>query len=174
MSVRARPVSRRTAVGATLAGALAASGLVAGCSLDPPSADQGPGAPPEPEPDADVLLVAAAITALDSTAATVSATAQRHPRLATGLRPLADVHATHRAVLDAAAEVEPEAAGTPPVPGRQAVAIDRVRRAETRLAGTLRESASAAQSGDLARALASMAASLTQHLAVLDTEGPTA
>lgn len=171
MSLSTRPVSRRTAVGATLAGALAGPVLLAGCTFDPPAADPAPGTPTEPEPDADVVLLGTVLAALDATAGLVTAAVGRHPGLASTLQPLADVHALHRAVLDEAAEVEQDAAGTPAVPGRAAPALDRVRRAETRLVGALREATGAAQSGDFARALASMAASLTQHLTVLDSQG---
>jgi hypothetical protein len=174
VSARARPVSRRTAVGGVVAAALAGPVLVTGCTLDPPAADPSDGAPAEPEPDADVLLLATVLAAIDGAAALLAATAERHPRLAAGLQPLVDVHAVHRSVLDGAAEVDPDVPPTPTVPGRPPVALARVRRAETRLVGTLREATGAAQSGDLARVLASMAASLTQHLTVTGTEGPAA
>ena len=182
MSVRARPVSRRTAVGAALAGTLAGSGLVAGCSLDPPDADSSAGSTDgspdasaaEPEPDADVALLASVLAALDGTAALAAATLARHSRLDATLQPLVDVHALHRAVLDEEAEVDQDAAPAPVVPARAAVALDRVRRAETRLADTLREATVTAQSGDFARALASMTASLSQHLAVLGDATATA
>jgi hypothetical protein len=186
VSARARPVSRRTAVGAALAGTLAGSGLVAGCSLDPPDDDSpagsgagspdgsGAGSTVEPEPDADVVLLGSVLASLDDTAAIAAATVDRHPRLAATLQPLVDVHALHRAVLDEAAEVDQDAAATPAVPPRAAVALDRVRRAETRLADTLREATVTAQSGDFARALASMTASLSQHLAVLGDATATA
>jgi hypothetical protein len=170
----ARPVSRRTAVGVTLAGTLAGSGLLAGCTLDPPAPDPADGAPVEPEPDADVVLLGAVLDALDATAALVAATTERHPGLGAGLEPLLAVHAAHRAVLDGAAEVEQDATGTPAVPGRPRLALDGVRRSEARLVATLRESTGAAQSGDFARALASMAASLTQHLTVLGRGGAVA
>jgi hypothetical protein len=182
VSVRARPVSRRTAVGAALAGTLAGSGLVTGCSLDPPDADSPAGSTDgspdasaaEPEPDADVALLASVLAALDGTAALAAATLARHSRLDATLQPLVDVHALHRAVLGEAAEVDQDAAPAPVVPARAAVALDRVRRAETRLAGTLREATVTAQSGDFARALASMTASLSQHLAVLGDATATA
>lgn len=186
MSVRARPVSRRTAVGAALAGTLAGSGLVAGCSLDPPDADSPADSPAgstdgspdasaaDPEPDADVALLASVLAALDGTAALAAATLARHSRLDATLQPLVDVHALHRAVLDEAAEVDQDAAPAPVVPARAAVALDRVRRAETRLADTFREATVTAQSGDFARALASMTASLSQHLAVLGDATATA
>jgi hypothetical protein len=170
----ARPVSRRTALGATLGGTLSVPGLLAGCSLDPPRPDPSSGAPTEPEPDADVALLGAVLGELDATAALVAATVDRHRRLATRLQPLLDVHASHRAVLDEAAGVDQDASGAPPVPGRPVAALDRVRRSETRLTGTLRQATGDAQSGDLARALASMAASLAQHLVVLGSEGPAA
>ncbi len=172
MSERARPVSRRTAVGVALTGTLAGSGLLAGCRLDPPASEPASGAAPDPGPDADVLLLGTVLGALDHTAALVAAVLVRHPGLAPDLQPLADVHAAHRAVLDGAAEVQQDAADDPSVPGRPAVALDRVRRAENRLERALREATGAAQSGDFARALASMAASLTQHLTVLGAAGP--
>lgn len=174
MSARARPVSRRTAVGGTLAAVLVGPALATGCTPDPPSPAPAPGAPTEPEPDADVVLLGTVLGAIDGAAALLAATADRHPRLAAGLQPLVDAHAAHRGVLDGAAEVEPEVAATPTVPGRPPVAIDRVRRTETRLVDTLREATGAAQSGDLARALASMAASVTQHLTVIGAEEPVA
>lgn len=168
MSLHTRPVSRRTAIGATLAGTLAGPAL-AGCTGDAPAGEPTPGRVTEPEPDADVVLLGSVLAALDGTAALVAATADRHPGLVSRLRPLEDVHARHRAVLDeAAAEVEQGASDAPGVPGRPAPALDRVRRAEGRLVGTLSRATGAAQSGDFARALASMAASLTQHLTVLD------
>lgn len=174
MPAPARPVSRRTAVGAALAGTLAGSAVLAGCTLDPPTADPAPGVPAEPEPDADVVLLGTVLAALDATVALVAATTQRHPRLVSGLQPLLEVHAAHRAVLDEAAEVEQDAAAPPTVPGRPGVALDGVRRSETRLVATLRESTGTALSGDFARALASMAASLTQHLTVLGSDGAAA
>ncbi|KRF36377.1 hypothetical protein ASG94_02640 [Nocardioides sp. Soil805] len=156
-------------MGLGLTGTLAASGLLAGCTLDPPSAEPAAGAPEDPEPDADVLLLGTVLAALDDTVALVTATLARHPRLAGDLQPLVDVHAAHRAVLDEAADVEQDTTDVPTVPGRQELALDRVRRAETRLAGALRAATGTAQSGDFARALASMAASVTQHLSVLDS-----
>lgn len=174
MSARARPVSRRTAVGGALAAALAGPALATGCTLDPPAPEPSPDAPTEPEPDADLVLVGTVLGAIDGAAALLAATTERHPRLAAGLQPLVDAHTAHRGVLDGAAEVEPDVPSTPTVPGRPPVALDRVLRTETRLVGTLREATGAAQSGDLARVLASMAASLTQHLAVVGTEGPVA
>lgn len=174
MSERARPVSRRTAVGLGITGTLAASGVLTGCRLDPPAADPAPGADEEPEPDADVLLVGSVLDSLDGTAALVAAVLTRHPGLSPDLQPLLDVHAAHRAVLDEAAEVEQDTADVPTVPGRPALALDRVRRAENRLSTTLRAATGTAQSGDLARALASMSASVTQHLVVLEDREPVA
>jgi hypothetical protein len=174
VSVRARPVSRRTAVGAALAGTLAGSGLVTGCTPDAPTADPAGGTPTEAEPDADVVLLGTVLAALDATAALVSATSVRHPRLASVLQPLLDVHAAHRAVLDEAAEVDQDDADAPAVAPRPDPALDRARRAEARLVGTLRDATATAQSGDFARALASMVASLSQHLTVLGTARSTA
>jgi hypothetical protein len=156
-------------VGAALVATLAGAGLVTGCTPDRPAGPPVAGAPPEPEPDADVVLLGTVLAALDATAALVVATVERHPRTDPVLRPLVDVHAAHRAVLDEAAEVEQDDATAPVVPARPGAALDRVRRAETRLTGTLREATANAQSGDFARALASMTASLTQHLTVLGT-----
>jgi hypothetical protein len=167
VSLHTRPVSRRTAIGATLAGTLVAPAL-AGCTGEAPAGEPTPGPVTEPEPDADVVLLGSVLAALDGAAALVAATAERHPGLGSRLEPLEDVHARHRAVLDEAAEVEQGASAGPDVPGRPAPALDRVRRAEGRLVGTLGRATGAAQSGDLARALASMTASLTQHLTVLD------
>jgi hypothetical protein len=156
-----------------LSGTLAGSGLLTGCTLDPPADDATSAAAADPEPDADVLLLGTVLAALDATAALAAAALARHPGLAGDLQPLVDVHASHRAVLDGAAEVEQDPTASPTVPGRPPVALARVRRAETALVSTLRRATGAAQSGDFARALASMAASLTQHLTVLGGEGPT-
>jgi hypothetical protein len=143
--------------------------VLAGCDIDPPAPAPSPsGGAGSPAPDDDTALLAGVLGALDTTAAAVAAARARHPSLAASLQPLVHLHAAHREVLGAAApELDPSAAPTPAVPGRPAAAAALVRRDETRLVGDLRRATVAAESGDFARALASMAASVTQHLVVL-------
>lgn len=163
-------LSRRTAVGWATLGTLA----LAGCDLDPPPPAPSPsGGDTSPVPDDDTALLAQVLGTLDTTAAVVAAALARHESLATSLQPLAALHAAHREVLGAASpELDPSAVPAPTAPARPAAATAVVRRAETAWVGELRRATVAARSGDFARALASMAASVTQHLVALGAVTP--
>ena len=146
--------------------------VLAGCDIDPPAPTPSPSPDAgSPEPDDDTALLAQVLASLDTAAAALAAVVARHPSSASSLQPFLDLHATHREVLgEAAPQLDPSAAPEPVVPGRPAAAAALARRAETRLVGDLRRATVAAESGDFARALASMAASVTQHLVLLRGE----
>ena len=157
MSRPPAPASRRTAI--TLA--LAAPLVLAACDLDPPSAAP-PESPPPAPPRPDTEVVAAARKAILLMVATIEATTAAHLRLRAGLGPWLDLHGAHLAVLDDGAEdqaVEPAL-----VDPRPPAALRAVIAAEAALSASLADSSRLAASGDLARALASMSAAVTQRL----------
>ncbi len=162
----ARPLSRRTALGSALAAPL----VLAACDIDPPVRESGasPAAPPPPE---DSELVGAVVGALVRAGAVLEAAALAVPSLAARLEPVTTAHAAH---LDVLADAVPEADRPTPapatVPPRILPALAAVRRSEQRLLRELRAGCLTAASGDLARVLASMAASTSQHAAALTTE----
>jgi hypothetical protein len=124
---------------------------VAGCDLRP---DATP-APPEP-PTADELLVDRVVASLRTARDVALAT----PHGAS----VAAVHAEHLAALgatDPSSSPSPSAPTTPPTPSAG------LRATEAALQTTLAEAARSAEDGDLARLLASMAASVAQQVAVL-------
>lgn len=132
--------SRRTTL------ALAAAGLVAvgGCDDD---GGEAPAARPTASPDPDTELVDHVVTRL--------ARAERLARAA-GLGGLAALHRAHLEALD----------GTPSTRPHPKVAADVVRRQERQLQSDLVAAAMAAESGALARLLASMSAAVSQRLVV--------
>ncbi len=150
--------TRRTAIGGALAGAVA----LAGCDLDPPAAD-----PPSSSStattsgDPDTALVDAVIAELDELVALVTEAADRRPLLAPELAALAALHQAHRDVL-------PERDGDVAVPritGSPRDVGDLVRRRALQARSRLADWAVAAESGALARLLASMSAGVAAHLA---------
>ena len=161
-----RSLSRRTAVGSALVAPL----VVAACDIDPPSRDNGSAeaAPPPPE---DSELVAAVVAAW-------SAPVRRGRRDALGPRPdarLTGGDRARRAPRRAGGRRADADVPTPPpprVPADRAGALAAVRRSEQRLLREVRAGCVAAASGDLARVLASMAASTSQHGAALATPEP--
>lgn len=155
-----------------LAGAL---GIVAvsplsACDVDdlrPPESDETPGsgAPPSSgqtaAPDPDSVLLDGVATEIIG-AATAVKWARRLPRLRRTLGPIERTHLAHLAVL------EKEYDGPAPQrPASYAVALREVRSAEESLHTALVTAAVQAQSGALARLLASMSASVGQHLETL-------
>lgn len=161
-----RPLSRRT----TLGSALAAPLVLAACDIDPPVRERGssPATPPPPE---DSELVATVVAALVRAQAVLDATVSAVPSLHTRLEPVRTAHDAHLEVLAGAV---PEADLPTPapvsVPARILPALSAVRRSEQRLLRDVREGCLGAASGDLARVLASVAASTSQHSAALATE----
>lgn len=150
------PTSRRTALALALSAPLA----LAACDLDPPSAVPTETPTAEPLPDAEV--VTSARTSILLMVASLEAASARHPQLAAGLDPWLSLHAAHLAALEDGSD-ESEVTGEIPA-GRPAVVRDRIIALEGSLAGTLADAARQAASGDLARALASMSAAVTQRV----------
>lgn len=165
-----RPLSRRTTVGSALLLPLALPLSVVACDIDPPMREDASGEPVV-EPPADSALVASVVAALSAAADIVAAASDVAPALATRLGGLVQARAAH---LDLLVGAVPDAGlptpGTASVPERPAPALAAVRRSEQRLLRTLRDACVAASSGDLARVLASTAASVSQHLATLSPE----
>lgn len=157
-------LSRRTAI----ATAAAVPAGLAACDIDPP-ADRGPGRDEAPTPHQDAALVASLVTAIAEAEAVVTAAGEAAPALRTSLAGLASAHAAHRELLAAA---DPDAAVVDrpavTVPSGRAAALAAVRRAERRLRGDLDRGCLQASSGDLARVLAVITASVAQHAAALD------
>ena len=91
---------------------------------------------------------------------------RRHRSLRSLLDPLAAHHAEHVQVFAPDAAPPPGRTAAVPRSSRQALAA--LAGAERRTAGARRRDALAADSGDLARALASAAACQAQHLVLLD------
>ncbi|MDR7253634.1 hypothetical protein J2X46_002624 [Nocardioides sp. BE266] len=158
-----RPLSRRT----TLGSALAAPLVLAACDIDPPSPDADPsGATPPPPEDSE--LVATVVAALVDAEAVLVAAGTAVPALYARLEPLIAAHAAHRELLAGAIpDAEQPTASPATVPPVAAGALRAVRRSEQQLLRTLRDGCLGAASGDLARVLASMAASTSQHAAAL-------
>lgn len=147
--------------------ALVAPLAVVACDIDPPSRDNGSAdaAPPPPE---DSELVTAVVAALVRARSVVEAATLSAPDLTPLLEPVATAHAAHLEVL--AGAVADEEVPTPPpprIPGERAGALTAVRRSEQRLLREVRRACLDAASGDLARVLASVAASTAQHGAAL-------
>ncbi|WP_374456508.1 hypothetical protein [Nocardioides sp.] len=159
----ARPLTRRTTLGSALAAPL---GLAA-CDIDPPARDaDSPAATPPPPEDSE--LVATVVAALVDAGAVLAAATAAVPAIDAQLEPLAAAHTAHRELLaEAVPDAEQPTAAPATVPPRPQPALRAVRRSEQQLLRTLREGCLGAASGDLARVLASMAASTSQHLAAL-------
>jgi hypothetical protein len=164
--VPGRPLSRRT----TLGSALAAPLVLAACDIDPPVRDTGssPAAPPPPE---DSALVAGVVASLARAQSVLEGATAAVPSLGPRLGAVAAAHAAHLEVLAGAVpeadRPTPDAATVAP---RILPALAAVRRSGPRLLGEVRAGCLAAASGDLARVLASIAASTSQHSAALATE----
>jgi hypothetical protein len=166
--VPGRPLSRRT----TLGSALAAPIVLAACDIDPPPRAH-PTSSATPEPPEDAELVAAVVTALVRARGVLDAAREAVPDLAPRLDPVDAAHAAHLDVLvGAVPDSEVPAADPPSLPPRPTAALGAVRRSEQRLLREVRAGCLGARSGDLARVLASVATSTSQHAAALATEEP--
>jgi hypothetical protein len=147
--------------------ALAAPLVLAGCDIDPPasSEESSPASPPPPE---DAELVAAVVAELVRAGAALEAATLSVPDLTPLLDPVAAAHAAHLDLLaGAVADADVPTADPPAVAAGRGPALAAVRRSERRLQREVREACLTAASGDLARALASVAASTAQHGAAL-------
>lgn len=161
-----RPLSRRTTLGSALVAPLA----LAACTIDPPTreSESSPATPPPPE---DSELVASVVAALVRAQAVLEAATTAVPSLGTRLAPVTSAHAEHLDVLGRAVpQADLPTPETASVPARLVPALKAVRRSERRLLRVVREGCLTAASGDLARVLASVAASTSQHTAALATE----
>lgn len=136
-----------------------------------PEPDESDSVDPAPEPD--LLLVVAAVSTVDDLVTAYLSTQRRHPRLRRALQPLLARHRTHLKVLRSTvdgsepADWEQSGGGSPEVPRRADAALASLRDAESAAAGTHLVHTGRAQSGALARLLASVAASEAQHVALL-------
>jgi hypothetical protein len=145
--------------------ALAAPLVLAGCDIDPPSSsdESSPASPPPPE---DAELVATVVAELVRAGATIEAATLSVPALAPLLAPVAAAHADHLDLMaGAVADADVPTAEPPAIAAGRALAA--VRRSERRLQRVVRQACVTAASGDLARALGSVAASTAQHGATL-------
>lgn len=161
-----RPLSRRTTLGSVVAAPL----VLAGCDIDPPVRESvSPAANPPPPEDSE--LVAAVVAAIVRAQSVLEAAMRSVPSLAARLQPVSAAHAEHLDVLvGAVPEGDVAEPASVSVPRRIMPALAAVRRSEQRLLREVREGCLAAASGDLARVLASVAASTSQHTAALATE----
>jgi hypothetical protein len=159
-------VRRRTAV----TGALGGLALLAGCDhgddLVPPRAGSTAPTPTQsaeaPEQTPDEALVDAVLGQL-STALAVAINSWKAPELRRSMGTRIRAHRQHIKVLEGELPAE-SPPGPPPDP---AAALHAVRAGEQQLQTALVDAAGRAESGALARLLASMSASVTQHLATL-------
>ena len=135
--------------------------MLAGCDPDPSADDQQPTPAPAAETDPDTALVDAVIAELDELVALVTGTARRRPLLAPVLATFAALHRAHRAVLPER-EADPT---TPRVTGSVEQVAARLRQRELQAQRRLADWSLAAESGALARLLASMSAGIAAHLA---------
>jgi hypothetical protein len=165
-------VRRRTAVLG-----LAATALVAGCdhgddigpsgssrpSTTSPSVAATSSAPAEQTPDETLVDQ---VTAQLGTALAVAVNAWKAPQLRTAMAPLVKAHRKQLRALEG--QLPPKSPpGPPPV---AAAALRQVRRGEKQLQAALVDAAGRAESGALAKLLASISASVTQFLATLPSE----
>ena len=161
---RALRTTRRTTLGGALAGVVA----LAGCDLgsgDPASApapSDDPNDPNDPD-DPDAGLVEEVIDDVVATQLLVEALRRRHDTLRRPLGELVRVHDAHLEVLGSSAPSGRRPAQTSSA--GEALAVLRAR--ELRHQRLLANRAGAAESGRLARLLASMSAAVAQQLAVL-------
>ena len=165
-------VRRRTALTGALGG-IAATVLAAGCDtgedLGQNDATGSPSASPsvaeEPEQTPDEALVDDVLAQLGAAAAVLQA-ARRFKQLRPALAPLLHAHRAHAEVLEG--ELANDSPATRPASSLAAVAA--IREGETQLQAALVDAAGRAESGALAKLLASMSASVTQHVATLPKE----
>ncbi len=133
---------------------------MAGCD-DAPAPDlPAPSVSSTAAPDADADLVDDLIGKIVATAPVVASARRQHRELRQPLRPFVELHRHHLAALDFPEDTK--FANT-----SASVGLAEVRRAEVTLQRHLTEAAVQAESGALAQLLASMAAAVAQHLAVL-------
>ncbi len=147
--------------------ALVAPLVLAACDIDPPPRGGG-SAPVTAPPPEDADVVAGIVSELARARSVLEAASLSVPALGSRLAPVGAAHAEHLAVL---AEAVPDAdlptPAPPRIPTHEARALTAVGRSERRLLREVQRGCVAAASGDLARVLASIAASTAQHGAAL-------
>ena len=157
-----RPVpSLRATRRTTIVGALAGTAALAGCDADRRDADPAGRTAPAAGTDPDADLVTAVTAELDELVALVTAAAARRPLLARDLAAFSSLHQAHRATL-------PERDTEPPRPritGTPREVAAQLLRREEQARRRLADWALGAESGALARLLASMSAGVAAHLA---------
>lgn len=146
---------------------------VAACDLqdlDPRSPLPAPGpsatTTAEPDPDSDEALVAGVVSLIVDRRARVDAVRRRHGNLRRELDPLARMHLAHLEVLDPDGSTDETDL---PVLSTAGAARDRRRviQAERTLRQQVARAAERAESGQVAKVLASVSASVAQHLVAL-------
>lgn len=165
------PVPRRTVLAVTAA---VATAPLAGCELDPPD-DRAPSSGPDAilsDEEYDTDLAGKAARSISATLAEVRAAAERHVGLAQSLAGLIAMHEAHHALLaNSGADSGGDPSGSPSesvtAPPASGQALSRLTASERKLGRRLEGWAVAARSGQFARVLASMSASVSQHVAVL-------
>ncbi|MCW2768074.1 MAG: hypothetical protein JWO11_4033 [Nocardioides sp.] len=156
-----RAATRRAVLGGTLAGLAALSACDLN-DLDPrKDADPASAATTGAPVDADQDLVDEVVTELVRIAALVGAVRARFPRLRRPMAPLLALHAAHLGALGGDVPEPAAAAGQTTA----AAALRDIRTQESRLQRRLADWSVAAESGTLARLLASMSAAVAQQLA---------
>lgn len=157
-----RPLSRRTTLGAALAVPLA----VGACDIDPLADEPHDRDRPDESTatvGADLGLITAVLQQIDATMSVVASVAA-HPATADLARRLTSLHEAQADVLGRAHPAD-VASSTPDAPDPAARPRRRVLTSERQLERLLVRSAVDADSGDLARVLASAAAAIAQELA---------
>jgi hypothetical protein len=154
--------SRRAALGGTLVGLAALTGCDLG-DLDPGGDDAPTSAGVTGAPaDADQALVDEVVAELLRLSSLLGAAQRRFPRIRSRTAPFLAVHAAHLDALGGGVAEPPAAIGRTTAD----VALQEIRTQEARLQRRLADWSVAAESGTLARLLASMSAALAQQLAV--------
>jgi len=167
-----RPLVRRRTAVLGLAATVLATGCDHGDDIGAPPPSERPSgsessstaAAPTPDETPDETLVDTTIEQL-TTAFAVVVTARRFKPLRQPLAPLAKAHRRHVEVLEGDVE-----GWTAPALSDPATALQAVHRSERQLQAALVDAAGRAESGALAKLLASMSASVTQFLATLPAE----
>jgi hypothetical protein len=149
-----------------LGGALAGVAVLAGCDLGSDDPDSAP-APPSGAEDPDAGLVEDVVDEVAATLLLVETLRRRHDSLRRPLGGLARVHDAHLEALGSSRQ----SGRRPPRTSNAGEAMAVLRARELRHQRLLADRAVAAQSGRLARLLASMSAAVAQQLVVVPEEG---
>ncbi|MDQ4052713.1 MAG: hypothetical protein M3237_08425 [Actinomycetota bacterium] len=155
------PLTRRTALAVTAAMTGLASGA---CTSDSPTGPSGPTSTSAQPVDADHELATSVAIDILLVRVFVDSLARDFPALLPELRPLRRLHSAH---VEAVGGVDDGIPAPAPFAGGRAEALGALVRSEQHLQRELASAAVRAESGTLAKLLASMSAAVAQHLAVL-------